>query len=79
MCTESCIVPFVATRLPNSKGNEMNTTQLHWVKSIDGGMFTFTPAGNMIKEIAGAWFVFDIDDMFVAQYATRDEAVAVTA
>ena len=57
----------------------MNTTQLHWVKSIDGGMFTFTPAGNMIKDIAGAWFVFDMDDMFVAQYATRDDAVAVTA
>jgi hypothetical protein len=57
----------------------MNTPQLHWVKSIDGGMFTFTPAGNMIKNIAGAWFVFDIDDVFVAQYATRDEAVAVTA
>jgi hypothetical protein len=57
----------------------MNTTQLHWVKSITGGMFTFTPAGNMIKDIAGQWFVFDMDDMFVAKYATRDEAVAVTA
>jgi hypothetical protein len=56
-----------------------SATQLHWVKSISGGMFTFTPAGNMIKDIAGAWFVFDIDDMFVAQYATRDDAVAVTA
>ena len=56
-----------------------SVTQLHWVNSIDGGMFTFTPAGNMIKEIAGAWFVFDMDDMFVAQYATRDDAVAVTA
>jgi len=57
----------------------MNTTQLHWVKSYTGGMFTFTPAGNAIREIAGAWFVFDMDDMFVAQYATRDEAAAVTA
>jgi hypothetical protein len=56
----------------------MNTTQLHWVKSIDGGMFTFTPAGNMIKDIAGQWFVFDMDDMFVAKYATRNDAVAVT-
>ena len=52
----------------------IDTTQLHWVKSINGGMFTFTPAGNMIKEIAGQWFVFDMDDMFVAKYATRDEA-----
>jgi hypothetical protein len=59
--------------------NTITAKKLHWVKSIDGGMFTFTPAGNMIKDIAGAWFVFDIDDMFVAQYATRDEAVAVTA
>jgi hypothetical protein len=41
-------------------------------------MFTFTPKGNTIREIAGAWFVFDMDDMFVAQYATRDDAVAVT-
>jgi hypothetical protein len=57
----------------------MSATQLHWVKSIDGGMFTFTPEGNTIREIAGAWFVFDIDDVMVAQYATRDEAVAVTA
>jgi hypothetical protein len=74
----SANVLFVATRLPNKKGNDMSTTQLHWVKSIDGGMFTFTPAGNMIKDIAGAWFVFDMDDVFVAQYATRDEAAAVT-
>jgi hypothetical protein len=59
--------------------NAASVTQLHWVKSIDGGMFTFTPEGNTIREIAGAWFVFDIDDMFVAQYATRDDAVAVTA
>jgi hypothetical protein len=57
----------------------MNTTQLYWVKSIDGGMFAFTPEGNTIREIAGAWFVFDIDDVFVAQYATRNEAAAVTA
>jgi hypothetical protein len=57
----------------------MSATQLHWVKSYNGGMFTFTPAGNMIREIGGAWFVFDMDDMFVAQYATRDDAVAVTA
>jgi hypothetical protein len=57
----------------------MDTTQLHWVKSISGGMFTFTPEGNTIREIAGAWFVFDIDDVMVAQYATRDNAVAVTA
>jgi hypothetical protein len=57
----------------------MSATQLHWVKSYNGGMFTFTPAGNTIREIAGAWFVFDMDDMFVAQYATRDDAVAVTA
>ena len=60
----------------------MNTTtakKLHWVKSVSGGMFTFTPAGNTIREIGGAWFVFDMDDMFVAQYATRDEAAAVTA
>ena len=54
-------------------------TQLYWVKSINGGMFTYTPAGNNIREIGGAWFVFDMDDMFIAQYATRDEAVAVTA
>ena len=52
----------------------IDTTQLRWVKSIDGGLFTFTPNGNMIKEIAGQWFVFDKDDMFVAKYATRDEA-----
>jgi hypothetical protein len=57
----------------------MDTTQLYWIKSVSGGMFTFTPQGNAIREIAGAWFVFDIDDMFVAQYATRDDAVAVTA
>jgi len=57
----------------------MTSTQLHWVKSISGGMFTFTPAGNAIREIAGAWFVFDMEDVVVAQYATRDEAVAVTA
>lgn len=57
----------------------MNTTQLHWVEPYNGGMFTYTPAGNTIREIAGAWFVFDIEDVFVAQYATRDEAVAVTA
>ena len=56
-----------------------SVTQLHWVKSVSGGMFTFTPAGNTIREIGGAWFVFDMDDMFVAQYATRDEAAAVTA
>ena len=56
----------------------MSATQLHWVKSCTGGMFTFTPAGNMIREIAGAWFVFDMDDVMVAKYATRDEAVAVT-
>ena len=56
----------------------MDTTQLYWIKSVSGGMFTFTPQGNAIREIAGAWFVFDIDDMFVAQYATRDDAVAVT-
>ena len=49
-------------------------TQLHWVKSINGNMFTYTPAGNTIREIGGAWFVFDIEDVFVAQYATRDEA-----
>ena len=57
----------------------MDTTQLHWVKSISGGMFTFTPQGNTIREIAGAWFVFDNDDVVVAQYATRDEAVERTA
>ena len=57
----------------------MSATQLHWVKSISGGMFTFTPAGNTIREIAGAWFVFDNDDVVIAQYATRDEAAAVTA
>lgn len=56
-----------------------SVTQLHWVKSYNGGMFTFTPAGNMIREIGGAWFVFDMDDALVAQYATRDDAVAVTA
>jgi hypothetical protein len=55
-----------------------SATQLHWVKSFDGCMFTFTPAGTTIREIAGSWFVFDIDDVFVAQYATRDDAVAVT-
>ena len=57
----------------------MSATQLHWVKSYNGGMFTFTPAGNAIREIAGVWFVFDMEDVVVAQYATRDEAVAVTA
>ena len=57
----------------------MTTTQLHWVKSYNGGMFTYTPAGATIREISGAWYVFDIEDVFVAQYATRDEAVAVTA
>jgi hypothetical protein len=57
----------------------MNTTQLHWVKSFDGCMFTYTPAGATIREIDGAWFVFDIEDVFVAKYATRDEAAAVTA
>jgi hypothetical protein len=55
-----------------------SVTQLHWVSSF-GNCFTFTPEGNMIKEIGGAWFVFDMDDVFVAQYATRDDAVAVTA
>ncbi len=59
--------------------NTITAKKLHWVKSIDGGMFTFTPEGNTIREIAGAWFVFDMDDVFVAQYATRDEAAAVTA
>ena len=57
----------------------MDTTQLHWVKSISGGMFTYTPQGNTIHEIAGAWFVFDNDDVVIAQYATLDQAVAVTA
>ena len=57
----------------------MTSTQLHWVKSISGGMFTYTPAGNTIREIAGAWLVFDNEDVVVAQYATRDEAAAVTA
>jgi len=57
----------------------MSATQLHWVKSISGGMFTYTPAGATIREIAGAWFVFDMEDIVVAQFATRDEAVAVTA
>ena len=56
----------------------MNTTQLHWVKSINGGLFALTPAGNMIREIGGQWFVFDMDDMFVAKYATRDEAERIT-
>lgn len=53
----------------------MNKTQLHWVKSINGGMFTYTPEGNTIREIGGEWFVFDIEDVFVAKYATQDEAV----
>jgi len=57
----------------------MSATQLHWVKSISGGMFTYTLAGATIREIAGAWFVFDMEDIVVAQFATRDEAVAVTA
>ena len=57
----------------------MSAAQLHWVKSYNGGMFTYTPAGNTIREIAGAWFVFDMEDVVVAQYATRDEAAAVTA
>ena len=57
----------------------MSATQLHWVKSISGGMFTYTPEGNQIREIAGAWFVLDVDDIVIARYATRDEAVAVTA
>ena len=56
----------------------MNGTNLHWVKSISGGLFTFTPAGNTIREIAGAWFVFGTDDRMIAQYATREDAVAVT-
>ena len=56
----------------------MDTTQLHWVKCITGNMFTFTPEGNHIREFEGMWYVFDIDDVFVAQYATRDDAVAVT-
>jgi hypothetical protein len=56
----------------------MNTTQLHWVKSITGNMFTFTPEGNSIYEIGNAWFVFGPDDRMIAQYATRDDAVAVT-
>jgi hypothetical protein len=60
-------------------GESMSATQLHWVKSYTGGMFTFTPEGNTIREIAGAWFVFDMDDALVAQYATRAEAVAVTS
>jgi hypothetical protein len=57
----------------------MDTTQLHWVKSFDGGMFTYTPAGATIRSIGNAWFVFDSDDVFVAQYATQCDAVAVTA
>jgi len=59
--------------------NAASVTQLHWVKSISGGMFTFTPAGATIREIAGAWFVFDIDDVLIDRYATRAEAEAVTA
>jgi hypothetical protein len=56
-----------------------SATQLHWCQPPSGGMFTFTPEGNTIRKIGGAWFVFDIDDVMVAQYATRDEAAAVTA
>ena len=59
--------------------NATTAKKLHWVNPPYAGMFTYTPAGNTIREIGGAWFVFDIDDVFVAQYATRDEAVAVTA
>lgn len=57
----------------------MNGTKLHWVKSISGGLFTFTPAGYTIREIVGAWYVFDSEDVYVAHYATREDAVAVTA
>jgi hypothetical protein len=60
----------------------MNTTtakKLHWCQPINDGMFAFTPSGNTIRDIEGTWYVFDIEDVFVAKYATRDDAVAVTA
>ena len=59
--------------------NAVSATKLHWCQPINDGMFTYTPAGNTIRDIDGAWYVFDIEDVFVAKYATRDEAVAVTA
>jgi hypothetical protein len=58
----------------------MDTTKLRWVKSINGGEFTFTPDGRTIMEIAGAYFVFDANDFVTGQYATKAEAIqAVTA
>ena len=54
----------------------MNGTKLNWVTSVSGGQFTYTPDGKTIREIAGAWFIFDQDDTFVARFDTRGEAVA---
>lgn len=57
----------------------MTATSLRWITSVSGGQFTYTPAGNTIREIAGAWFVFDADDVLVAKYDTREQAAAATA
>lgn len=58
----------------------MDTTKLRWVKSVSGGEFTFTPDGRAIREIAGAYFVFDADEFVTGRYETREEAIqAVTA
>jgi len=58
----------------------MNTNKLRWIKSVSGGEFTFTPDGQAIREIAGAYFVFDQDEFVTGRYATREEAIkAVTA
>ena len=51
------------------------TSKLRWVTSSSGGQFTFLADGRAIREIAGAWFLFDQEEVVVARYATRSEAV----
>lgn len=54
----------------------MTAASLRWIRSVSGGQFTYTPDGKTIREIAGAWFVFDQDDVKIGKHDTRDQAVA---
>lgn len=48
---------------------------LRWVRSITGGWFTYTIDGYTIREVVGMWCVFDSEDVFLAKFKTRAEAV----
>lgn len=54
----------------------MTNNSLHWVTSASGGQFTYTTDGKTIREIAGAWFLFDQYGVVIGQFETRDAAVA---